>query len=76
MAQVTRHLALNNHHPSMEEKEALNILIKLLEKVLLDKEEKIALKIAIGSLSWLDIAKKSIKKRALAIKKRHAKIIQ
>lgn len=54
----------------MEEKEALNILIKLLEKDLLSNEEKSALKMAIGSLSWLDIAKINIKKRAVAIKKK------
>ena len=45
----------------MNDKEAANILIKLLEKDLLSAEEKEAVSAAIGILSWTSLSESRIK---------------
>lgn len=45
----------------MDDKKAVNILIKLLEKDLLSAEEKEAVSAAIGILSWTSLSESRIK---------------
>lgn len=45
----------------MDDKQAAEILIKLLEKGHLSEEEKEALKVAVGILSWTSLSKSRIK---------------
>ncbi len=45
----------------MEEKKAITILIKLLDKRLLNAEEKEAVSSAIGLLSWASLSQSRIK---------------
>lgn len=45
----------------MEDKKAVAILMKLLDKKLLNAEEKAAIKSAIGLLSWTALSKSRIK---------------
>lgn len=45
----------------MEDKKAVTILIKLLDKRLLNAEEKEAVSSAIGILSWTSLSKSRIK---------------
>lgn len=54
----------------MDDKEAAIILIKLLDKGLLDDEEKRAVKSAIGVLSWTSLAKSRIKSQKVKRDKR------
>ena len=57
----------------MEYKEAQNILIKLLDKHRLDKEEKEAILTAIGILDMASLAKKNWKNRIKTIKAKREK---
>ena len=52
----------------MEDKKAIEILMKLLEKDLLTKEEKGAIRSAIGILSWTKLGQARIKNIAQAQK--------
>jgi len=47
----------------MEDKKAITILMKILDKYLLDAEEKEAISVAIGVLSWTSLAESKIKAR-------------
>jgi hypothetical protein len=57
----------------MEDKEAIEILMKLLEKDSLSKEEKEAIRLAIGILSWSKLAEGRIKSIAKAQKAKREK---
>jgi hypothetical protein len=50
----------------MDDKTALNVLLKLLDRYSLNAEEREAVRTAVGVLSWSSVAKNSIKRRAVA----------
>jgi hypothetical protein len=60
----------------MEDKEAINILIRMLDKYSFSGEEKKAVSTAIGILGWTKLAQSRIKNKGKALKTKRAKDIK